>query len=142
MKKFLSLALVLSMIFCVFALAGCSSNKGTSSGKVDPNKNIYADLEGFDSYVPADSAIIATWKMTSPDTDKEWQFFANTTLHQSTITDGISRSTICTYNYDGEGTLKVYGLSQSFEDEYTVTIENNILTLTAKDNSKLTFEKK
>ena len=140
MKKFISLALVLSMIFCVFALAGCSGNSG--SDKADPNKNLYEDLEGFDSYVPEGSEIIAVWKMTSPDTDKEWHFFANTTLHQTTISDGVSRSTICTYNYDGEGTLKVYGLSQSFEDEYTVAIENNILTLTAKDNSKLTFEKK
>ena len=142
MKKFLSLALVLSMAFCAVAFAGCSGSEGTTAEKVDPNKNIYADLEGFDSFVPAVSDIVATWKMTSPDTDKEWQFFANTTLHQTTITNGVSRSTICTYNYDGEGTLKVYGLSQSFEDEYTVTIENNILTLKAKDNSTLTFEKK
>ena len=139
MKRILAMALVLTMALSLCMLAGCN-NDGTT--KVDPNKNIYEDFEDFESYVPKDSDIIGTWIMTSPDTNQEWQFFANTTLHQTTITGDVRATNVCTYNYDGEGNLKFYSFNHKDETAYTVTIENSILTLVDEAEAKITFEKK
>ena len=138
MKRILALMLVLAMALSLCMLAGC---KSSGKSKVDPNKNIYEDFEEFDSYVPKDSEIIGVWNMTSPRTDEEWQFFANTTLHQTKITGDVRASSVCTYNYDGEGTLKVYGFTKQEESAYAVEIKDKVLTLTDDAGAKLTFEK-
>lgn len=138
MKRILSLALLLCMAFSLCALSACGNESTT---KVDANKNIYEDFEEFDSYVPTDSDIIGIWKMTSPDTNYEWQFFANTTLHKTLIRDDVRSSTVCTYNYDGEGNLKVYVFNDSAEYAYTVEIDGNNLTVTPTDGEKMTFTK-
>lgn len=133
MKKIYAFMLALCMILSAFGLSACKDSKTT---------NIYADLEEFDSYVDEDSDIIGTWVMTSPDTNYEWQFFTNTTLHQTKINGDIRSTTVCTFNYDGEGTLKIYGLSAKEESQYTAKIDNNTLTLTDANNGKITFDKK
>lgn len=138
MKRILSLALVLCMAFSLCALSAC--NGSTNSNK--EVENIYADFEDFDSYVPTGSEIIGTWKMTSPTTDYEWQFFANTTLHQTKIDGDVSMSTVCTYNYDGEGNLKVYVFTAETEAAYTVAIDGKTLTLTDAEGEVMTFTKK
>lgn len=136
MKKLLSFALLLCIAFSVCTLSACNGNE---NGDVD---NIYADFEDFDSYVPAGSDIIGTWAMTAPTTDYEWQFFANTTLHQTKIDGDVRTSTVCTYNYDGEGNLKVYVFNDNAESAYTVVIEGKNLTLTDAEGVKYTFTKK
>lgn len=138
MKRILALALVLAMAFSLCMLAGC---KNGGSSKIDPNKNIYEDFEEFDSYVPKDSEIIGIWKMTAPTTDEEWQFFANTTLHQTKITGDVRASGVGTYNYDGEGNLKVYTFTQKNEKAYTVELKDKVLTLTDAEGTIYTFEK-
>lgn len=135
MKKVLSFVLLLCMAFSLCVLTGCKNNS------VDHTENIYADLEEFDSFVPSDSDIIGTWTMTSPDSDQEWRFFANTTLHQTKITGETRMSTVCTYNYDGEGNLKIYVFNTETESAYTVEIQGSNLTLTDKDGAKSTFTK-
>ncbi len=136
MKKLVSLALILCLGFMVCALCACNDNNK------EPVENIYADFEKFESYVPENSDIIGTWVMTAPTTDMEWQFFANTTLHQTKIQNDVRSSTICTYNYDGEGNLKVYVFSGEAESAYSVEIKGKDLTLTDKDGVKYTFNKK
>jgi len=99
MKRIFALALVLCMAFALCTLTACKDDT-----KVE---NIYADFEKFDSYVPEGSEIIGTWKMTAPTDDMEWQFFANTSLHMTKIQGDVRTSTVCTYNYDGEGNLEL-----------------------------------
>lgn len=134
MKRFFSLALVLCLMFSVCALSACNDEN-------KPVENIYADLEEFDSFVPSGSDIIGIWEMVSPTTDMEWQFFANTTLHQTKIQGDVRTSTVCTYNYDGEGNLKVYVFNDKAEYAYTVVIDGKDLVATDKDGVKYTFEK-
>jgi len=134
MKKFFSLVLVLCLAFSVCALSACDDNNKSV-------ENLYADFDKFDSYVPTGSDIIGTWAMTAPATDMEWQFFANTTLHQTKIQGEIRTSTVCTYNYDGEGNLKVYVFNDEAESAYVVELEGKNLALTDKDGVKYTFEK-
>lgn len=135
MKRIFSLALVLCMAVSLCALSACQEKEPKAV------ENIYADFEDFDSYVPTGSDIIGTWAMTSPTDDMEWQFFANTTLHQTKIQGEIRTSTVCTYNYDGEGNLKVYVFNDSDEYAYTVLIEGKNLTVTDEAGVKYTFEK-
>ena len=133
MKRIFALALVLCMAFALCTLTACDDNK--------PVENIYADLEEFDSYVPAGSEIIGVWKMTAPTTDMEWQFFANTSLHMTKIDGEIRTSTVCTYNYDGEGNLRAYVFNDKAEQAYTVSIEGKNLTLKDTEGVEYTFEK-
>lgn len=136
MKKFLSFAVLLCVLFSLCTLTACENEvKG-------PDDNIYEDFEKFDSFVPTGSDIIGNWEMKSPETDQEWQFFANTTLHKTQIIGDISTSTVCTYNYDGEGNLGVYVFTQEKEESYTVMLEGKELTLTAEDGTVYTFTKK
>lgn len=135
MKRILSLALLLCMAFSLCALSACNDNEN------GPVENIYADFEEFDSYVPTGSDIIGKWDMTAPATDMEWQFFANTTLHQTKISGDVRTSTVCTYNYDGEGNLKVYVFNDNAEYAYTVELEGKNLTLTDSEGVKYTFKK-
>ncbi|MBR3988284.1 MAG: hypothetical protein IKK10_03170 [Clostridia bacterium] len=132
MKRIFALALVLCMAFAMCTLTACNNNK---------TDNIYADFKDFDSYVPEGSEIIGTWKMTAPETDMEWQFFANTSLHMTKIQGEIRTSTVCTYNYDGEGNLRAYVFNDKAEQAYTVAIEGKNLTLTDTEGVKYTFEK-
>ena len=134
MKRFFALALILCMAFSLCALSGCKEK--------DYEKNIYEDFEEFDSYVPRGSDIIGTWVMTSPDTDMDWQFFANTTLHLTKISGDVRTSTVCTYNYDGEGNLKFYVFNNSEEHAYTVELKGKNLTLTDSEGVVSTFTKK
>lgn len=133
MKRIFALALVLCMAFALCTLTACNNEK--------PVENIYADFEDFDSYVPQGSEIIGTWKMTAPTTDMEWQFFANTSLHMTKIDGDVRTSTVCTYNYDGEGNLRAYVFNDKVERAYTVTIEGKSLTLTDTAGVKYTFER-
>ncbi len=135
MKRIFVLALVLCMAFSLCTLTGCKDDS-------KPVENIYADFEEFDSYVPTGSDIIGTWVMTSPTTDMEWQFFANTTLHMTKINGEIRTSTVCTYNYDGEGNLKVYVFNDSEERAYTVEIKGKDLAVTDSEGVTSTFIKK
>lgn len=133
MKRFFALALILCMAFSLCTLSGCKEK--------DYEKNIYADLEEFDSYVPRGSEIIGTWAMTSPQNDMEWHFFANTTLHMTKIDGDIRTSSICTYNYDGEGLLKVYVFNGEEEYDYTVELKGKTLSLTDSEGVVSTFTK-
>ncbi len=135
MKRICAVFLLLCIAFSFCTLTACKNDNGLG-------KNIYADLKEFDSYVPAGSDIVGIWKMTAPDTNKEWQFFDNTTLHQTTITGDVSRSTVCAYNYDGEGKLRVYLLDDKAEQVYSAVLEGSNLTLTDEKGVKLTFVKK
>lgn len=134
MKKVLSFTLVMCLIFCACFMTACNNEN-------DEYKNTYEDFKEFDSYVPRESEIIGVWKMTAPTADQEWQFFKDTTLHKTKIQGEIRTSTVCTYNYDGEGTLKAYVFTESKEYSYTVKIEGKNLTLIDKDNVKYVFEK-
>ena len=134
MKKVLLLTLVVCLAFCACFMTACQKEN-------DEYKNTYADFKEFDSYVPRESEIIGVWKMTAPAADQEWQFFKDTTLHETKIQGDIRSSTVCTYNYDGEGTLRIYVFNDSQEYSYTVKIEGKSLTLTDKNNEKLVFEK-
>ncbi len=134
MKRIFALALVLCMAFALCTLTACND-------KDKPVENIYADFEDFDSYVPQGSEIIGTWKMTAPTTDMEWQFFANTSLHMTKIQGDVRTSTVCTYNYDGEGNLRAYVFNDKAERAYTVLIEGKNLTLTDTEGVKYTFDK-
>ncbi|MBQ7810289.1 MAG: hypothetical protein IJ346_04905 [Clostridia bacterium] len=133
MKRIFALVLVLCMAVSLCTLTACK--------KEEPVENIYADFEKFDSYVPAGSDIIGKWAMTSPETDREWQFFANTTLHMTRIHDDVRTSTVCTYNYDGEGNLRAYIFTGESEEAYTVVLEGESLVLTDSEGVKYTFEK-
>ncbi len=134
MKRIFVLALVLCMAFALCTLTACNDED-------KPVKNIYADLEEFDSYVPDGADIIGTWKMTAPQTDMEWQFFANTSLHMTKIQGDVRTSTVCTYNYDGEGNLRAYVFNDKAEQAYTVAIEGKTLTLTDTEGVKYTFDR-
>ena len=134
MKRIFALALILCMAFSLCALSGCKEK--------DYEKNIYEDFEEFDSYVPKGSDIIGTWVMTSPQNDMEWQFFANTTLHMTKIAGETRTSSICTYNYDGQGLLKVYVFNGKDEYDYTVELKGKNLTLTDSEGIVSTFKKK
>lgn len=136
MKRILSFALILCMAFSLCALSACKEKAPEAV------ENIYADFEEFDSYVPTGSDIIGTWAMTAPTTDMEWQFFANTTLHKTKINGDVRTSTVCTYNYDGEGNLRVYVFNDDAEYAYEVELEGKNLTLTDEDGVKHTFKKK
>lgn len=136
MKRIFAFLLLLCVVFSLCTLTACGGDK--------PNKaeeNIYADFEEFDSYVPKGSDIIGTWKMTSPSTDREWQFFANTTLHMTKTVDGVSMTDVCTYNYDGEGNLRAYIFNDAKEHAYTVVIEDDVLVVTDSEGVKSTFVK-
>lgn len=139
MKKVFSLVLVACVLLSVCILGGC--NNSTSTTSKDPYKNIYEDFEDFDSYVDKDADIIGTWTMTSPDTNKEWQFFPSTTLHQTTVTDETRSTNVCTYNYDGEGKLTVYSFNHSGEFAYSVAIHGKELVLTDESGAKMSFVK-
>lgn len=134
MKRIFALALILCMAFSLCALSGCKEDNVA--------ENIYADFDKFDSYVPNNSDIIGVWKMTSGDKDMEWQFFANTTLHMTKFHDNVKTTTVCTYNYDGEGNLKAYVFTNENEIDYTVELKGKNLTLTDSEGVVLTFEKK
>lgn len=135
MKRIFAFVLLICMLFSVCALTACNNSNN------DITKNIYEDFEDFDSYVPKNSDIIGVWKMTSPTKDMEWQFFANTTLHCTKIDGEVRMTTVCTYNYDGEGNLKTYAFTEEVEESYAVEVNGNAMTLTDKDGEKLTFEK-
>lgn len=137
MKRFFALVLILCLAFSVMTLAGCKDNN-----TVKEVENIYADFEEFDSYVPAGSEIIGTWVMTSPTQDSEWQFFANTTLHMTKIYGETRTSSVCTYNYDGEGNLSAYVFNDSKAYTYTVELNGNNLTVTDSEGVVYTFTKK
>lgn len=134
MKKFLAFALLLCMAFSLCTLSGCNK-------KPEVVENIYEDFEEFDSFVPAGSDIIGTWKMTAPRTDMEWQFFANTTLHQTSISGDVRTSNVCIYNYNGEGDLKVYSFADGNESSFSVMMEKNKLVLTDTDGVEYTFDR-
>lgn len=134
MKRIFALVLILCMVFSLCALSGCKNK--------EYEENIYADFEEFDSYVPKGSDIIGTWVMTSPQNDMEWQFFANTTLHMTKIAGETRTSSICTYNYDGQGLLKVYVFNGKDEYDYTVELKGKNLTLTDSEGVVSTFTKK
>lgn len=133
MKRIFALALVLCMAFALCTLTACKDDT-----KVE---NIYADFEKFDSYVPEGSEIIGTWKMTAPTDDMEWQFFANTSLHMTKIQGDVRTSTVCTYNYDGEGNLRAFVFNDDAERAYTVQIDGKKLILTDTEGVVYTFEK-
>lgn len=133
MKRIFALALVLCMAFALCTLTACKDDT-----KVE---NIYADFEKFDSYVPEGSEIIGTWKMTAPTDDMEWQFFANTSLHMTKIQGDVRTSTVCTYNYDGEGNLRAFVFNDDAERAYTVQIDGKKLILTDTEGVAYTFEK-
>lgn len=137
MKRIFAVLLLLCTVFSLCTLTACEGG----NTKVDPEKNIYADFEEFDSYVPSGSDIIGTWAMTSPETNREWQFFANTTLHMTRTDDGVSMTDVCTYNYDGEGNLSAYIFNDGKAHNYTVAIEGEVLTVTDSEGVKYTFEK-
>ena len=133
MKRIFALALILCMAFSLCSLSGCKDK--------DAVKNIYADLEEFDSYVPKGSDIIGIWVMTSPSADEEWQFFGNTTLHMTKIDGKIKTTTVCTYNYDGQGLLKAYVLNNKEAYSYNVELKDNKLSLTDSEGVVYTFVK-
>lgn len=135
MKRIFAFTLLLCMVFSLCTLTAC----GDKPSKAE--ENIYADFEEFDSYVPKGSDIIGIWKMTSPSTDREWQFFANTTLHMTKTVDGVSMTDVCTYNYDGEGNLSAYIFNDGKAHSYTVMIEDDVLTVTDSEGVKSTFVK-
>ncbi|MBQ2825319.1 MAG: hypothetical protein IJF19_03495 [Clostridia bacterium] len=136
MKRIFAFTLLLCMVFSLCTLTACGGDKPSKA-----EENIYADFEEFDSYVPKGSDIIGTWKMTSPSTDREWQFFANTTLHMTKTVDGVSMTDVCTYNYDGEGNLSAYIFNDGKAHSYTVMIEDKVLTITDSEGVKSTFVK-
>ncbi len=136
MKRIFAFALLLCMVFSLCTLTACDNDKPSKA-----YENIYADFEEFDSFVPKDSDIIGTWAMTSPSTDEEWQFFANTTLHMTKITGDVRMTDVCTYNYDGEGNLSAYIFNDSKAHSYTVMIEGKVLTVTDSEGVKSTFVK-
>lgn len=133
MKRIFALALVLCMAFALCTLTACKDDT-----KVE---NIYADFEKFDSYVPEGSEIIGTWKMTAPTDDMEWQFFANTSLHMTKIQGDVRTSTVCTYNYDGEGNLRAFVFNDDAERAYSVELDGKKLILTDTEGVVYTFEK-
>lgn len=134
MKKIFAFTLAIVLAFSVFALAGCNNGP----------KNLYEDFEEFDSYVSADSMILGQWKETSTTDEWEWTFFDSTTLHKTSIIDGVSRSTVCTFNYNDEtGALSFYDISGKQEYAYNVVLSGKTMTWTSADNTETkTFEKK
>ncbi|MBQ8795347.1 MAG: hypothetical protein IJZ54_02875 [Clostridia bacterium] len=135
MKRIFALLLVAVMMVSLCTLCGCSGKKSSQP------ENIYEDFEKFDSYVPAGSEIVGIWQMTAPETNIEWQFFGNTTLHKTKTVGEVSSTSVCTYNYDGEGNLKVYVFTEEAEEQYTVKFEDEKLIVADMDGKAMYFER-
>lgn len=137
MKKLFSLILVLVMIMSCFALAGCGKK----------SKNLYEDLDEFDSYVADDALILGEWMenlSSEAKSDKtQWGFYDTTTLHITETKDGVSMTTVCTYNYSEETGELSYYMFQN-KNVYKVTAEIDGNKMTFKDENGVavkTFEK-
>lgn len=131
MKKILAFVMAGILVLSLFTLAGCKKEK-----------NLYKDLEGFDSYVSEDANILGVWKETSTTDEIEWTFYDTTTLHMTKRAD-YSVTTVCTYNYNEEAkTLSIYVFTNKTIYDYTVDINGVKLTLTnVSDGVERTFEK-
>lgn len=131
MKKILAFVMAVVLVLSLFTLAGCKKEK-----------NLYKDLEGFDSYVSEDADILGVWKETSTTDEVEWTFYDTTTLHM-TRSANSSVTTVCTYNYDEQAnTLSIYVFSNKTIYDYTVDISGVELTLTSKsDGAERIFKK-
>lgn len=133
MKRIFAFTLAIVMMLSVFALAGCKKD----------TTNLYADLEEFDSYVSEDSAILGEWKETSTADEQVWAFYKSTTLHLTETVDGVSFTTVCTFNFNDEtNVLSFYVLTKREAYTYNVVIDGTSMTWTSADGAETrTFEK-
>lgn len=139
MKKILAFALAVMVVLSLFAFVGCSNG----DEKVENAENVNSNIEGFESYVSDDSAILGTWKETSTSDEFEWTFFSSTTLHITETIGESSYSTVCAYNFNDEtGELEYYVMTTKKTMNYTATIDGVNMELRSADgNDVRTFEK-
>lgn len=134
MKRIFAFTMAVLMVISMVALTGCNK---------EPSNNLYEDFKDFDSYVSEDSQIIGKWKETSTTDEMVATFFATTTLHLTKTINGLSYSTVCTFNFNDETkVLSYYVFTGEEEHTYNVAFEGDTMTWTSEDGAETrTFEK-
>ncbi len=151
MKRFLSISLLIAVVFCIFAMTACANKPSEAEPQNAQSGPVATHPEGFEPYVKGNSEIIGLWREETAyeGYHMEWQFFGvesgKAQLHYVKVfDDGMSVRDVGYFNFDEEAATVEFYFASKHETEtttYTVSIDKETMTLTPAQGEAITLKR-